>query len=61
MFMNKIQTSYQATSKTGHSRSHTGIVVRHTDLNLLSTQSSDSRRLFAGGTNTNFYVSLLRK
>ena len=28
---------------------------------LLSTQSSDSRQLFDGGTNTNFYVSLLRR
>ena len=28
---------------------------------LLNTQSSDSRQLFDGGMNTNFYVSLLQR
>ena len=63
MFMNKInmpQTcpynfSYKQviklrTSKTGHSRRHSGIDVRHTNIAVVD-----------GGTKTTFYVSLLQR
>jgi len=62
MFMNKVnkpqtcpynfykQAIKLRTSKTGHSRRHSGIGVHHTNIAVVD-----------GGTKTNFYVSLLQR